>query len=105
MTARPGSPQFPFARFPIWPGNGEGIPDSRLRVGRTRESGNPPFPDSAGTGNRGPGTTDIGVTVPRAARRGFPGLGGGGRGTDEVLFWEPSSVFLPWSPCTVCYWA
>ncbi len=49
---------------PIWPGlgNGEGIPDSRLR--RNRESGNPPFPDSVGTGNRGPGT---GIGVPRAA--------------------------------------
>ena len=46
----------PVPRFPIWPGNGEGIP----------------LPDSAGTGNRGPGTGKIGV--PQAARRGFPGL-------------------------------
>jgi hypothetical protein len=27
---RPGNPQFPFPRFPIWPGNGEGTSDSRL---------------------------------------------------------------------------
>jgi hypothetical protein len=33
---RPGNPQFPFPRFPIWPGIGEGIPDSRFG----RESGN-----------------------------------------------------------------
>ncbi len=43
---RPGNPRFPFPRFPIRPGNGEGISDSRL--GREREPGNPPFPDSAG---------------------------------------------------------
>jgi hypothetical protein len=49
---RPGNPQFPFPRFPIWPGNGEGISDSRL--GRERESGNPPFPDSAGNRESGP---------------------------------------------------
>jgi hypothetical protein len=23
-------PEFPFPPFPIWPGNGEGIPDSRF---------------------------------------------------------------------------
>jgi hypothetical protein len=51
----------PIPVSPIWPGNGEGIPDSRLR--RNRESGNPPVPDSAGTGDCGP-----------AGRRGFPGL-------------------------------
>ncbi len=49
---RPGNPQFPFPRFPIWPRNGEGISDSRL--GRERESGNPPFPDSAGKRESGP---------------------------------------------------
>ncbi len=38
-------PQFPFPRFPIWPGNGEGIPDS-AGIGN-RET---PFPDSAGNG-------------------------------------------------------
>jgi hypothetical protein len=72
MTPRPGpgSPQFPFGTpIPIWPGNGEGIPDSRLGRSResgdfSRESGNPPFPDSAGTGNRGPGT----VAVPGPSR-------------------------------------
>jgi hypothetical protein len=54
VPARPGNPQFPFPRrFPISPGNGEGIPDSRL--GRNREAGNPRFPmNSAGNGNRGP---------------------------------------------------
>ncbi len=36
-ASRPGNPQFPFPRFPIWPGIGEGIPDSRF--GRERESG------------------------------------------------------------------
>jgi hypothetical protein len=36
----------PFPRFPIWPGYGEGIPDSGL--GRNRESGNPPFPEIFG---------------------------------------------------------
>jgi hypothetical protein len=25
---RPGNPPFPFPPFPIWPGNGKGIPDS-----------------------------------------------------------------------------
>ncbi len=44
----PGNPQFPFPRFPIWPGDGEGIPDSRRisRLGRNRESGSksPVFP-------------------------------------------------------------
>ena len=39
---RPGNPQFPFPPSPIWPGTGEGTPDSLL--GRNRESGNPPFP-------------------------------------------------------------
>ncbi len=46
---RPGNPQFPFPRFPIWPGigdsrreSGEDIPDSRF--GQNRESGNPRFP-------------------------------------------------------------
>jgi hypothetical protein len=41
LQPRPGNPQFPPPRFPIWPGNGEGTSDSRL--GRERESGNPPF--------------------------------------------------------------
>ncbi len=58
--ARPGNPhwqlELPFPRFPIWlgtwPGNGEGVPDSRL--GRNRELGNPPFPDSAGKRETGP---------------------------------------------------
>jgi hypothetical protein len=67
-TARPGSHQLPFPRFPIWLGNGEGIPDSRLR--RNRESGNPPFPDSAGTVNRGPGTGN------RGPAGGTPGISG-----------------------------
>jgi hypothetical protein len=35
QTRKSLRPQFPFLRFPIWPGNGEGIPDSRL--GRNRE--------------------------------------------------------------------
>ena len=35
--AKKTNPQFPFPRFPIWPGIGEGIPDSRF--GRNRESG------------------------------------------------------------------
>jgi hypothetical protein len=52
--------KFPFPRFPIWPGNEKGTPDSRL--GRNRESGNPPFPDSAGTRKRetGPRWPQIG---------------------------------------------
>ena len=60
---RPGNPQFPFPRFPIWPGIGEGIPDSRF--GRNRESGNPPFPDLAGnreSGSRLAANREIGDT-------------------------------------------
>jgi hypothetical protein len=40
LAGRPGNPQFPgpFPRFPIWPGNGKGIPVSRFRVGRDREN-------------------------------------------------------------------
>jgi hypothetical protein len=47
------SPQFPFPRFPIWPGIGEGFPDSRF--GQNRESGIPcfPIPESAGIGKQG----------------------------------------------------
>jgi hypothetical protein len=47
------NPQFPFPRFPIWPGIGEGfgIPDSRF--GQNRESGNPRFPIRPGTGIAG----------------------------------------------------
>ena len=61
---RPGNPQFPFPRFPIWPGIGEGIPDSRF--GRNRESGNPPFPDLAGnreSGSRLAANREIGDTL------------------------------------------
>ena len=52
----------------------EGIPDyspARLRrIPMSRESGNPPFPDSAGTGNRGPGTGNRGP----AGGPGTPGI-------------------------------
>ncbi len=60
--SRPGNAQFSFPRFPMWPGNGEGIPDSESRFGRNRESGNrdPPIPDSAGNGKRGPDWAQIG---------------------------------------------
>jgi hypothetical protein len=66
VGCRPGNPQFPFPRFPIWPGIGEGIPDSRF--GRNRESGNPPIPDLAGnreSGSRfaGPGISWSGGVV------------------------------------------
>jgi hypothetical protein len=63
-------------RFPVW--GGFQVPDSRFPIGResgigNRSSGNGPFPDSAGTGNRGPGG---GTGTPaRHGRRGFPGLG------------------------------
>ena len=62
ICSRPGNPQFPFPRFPIWPGIGGGnppIPDS-AGIGK-QES---PIPDLAGNGNRGPD----------GAGRGFPGL-------------------------------
>jgi hypothetical protein len=50
---RPGNPQFPFPRFPIWPGIGEGIPDSRFGPHENRETGNPRrFPIWPGIGNR-----------------------------------------------------
>ncbi len=54
-TVRPGNPQFPFPRFPIWPGIGEGIPDSRF-VGN-REI--PRFPIRPGIGNRGPDSNRV----------------------------------------------
>ncbi len=63
-AGRPGNPQFPFPRFPIWPGNGEGIPDSRSAG--NRESGNGPFPDSAGkreSGSRLAANREIGDTL------------------------------------------
>ncbi len=48
-------PEIPNSRSPdespIWSGIGEGIRDSRL--GRNRESGNPPFPDLAGSRESG----------------------------------------------------
>ncbi len=46
----PDSPpsESPDSRFPIWPGIGEGIPDSRF--GRNRETGNPRFPIGPGIG-------------------------------------------------------
>jgi hypothetical protein len=56
IRPRPGNPQFPFPPFPILPGNGEGIPDSRL--GRNRETGNARFAIRPGTG--------IGVPIRRA---------------------------------------
>jgi len=59
QKTRPPNPRFPFPRFPIWPGNGEGFPVSRF--GRNRETGNPRFPIRPGTGNG----------APRAAGRGF----------------------------------
>jgi hypothetical protein len=70
---RPGNPRFPFPRFPIWPGNGlfngEGTSDSESRLGRERESGNPPSPDSAGiqreSGSRLAANREIGDTLPR----------------------------------------
>jgi hypothetical protein len=52
-VSRPGNPQFPFPPFPIWPGNGEGK-IFRFPIGRERESGNPPFSDSAGKRESGP---------------------------------------------------
>ena len=64
MPVRPGNPQFPFPRFPIRPGNGEGIPDSRSAG--NRESGNGPFPDSAGkreSGSRLAANREIGGTL------------------------------------------
>ncbi len=62
--ARGPNPQFPFPRFPIWPGIGEGIPGSRF--GQNRESGNPRFPIRPRTG----------IGVPTAAGRGFGPLPG-----------------------------
>ncbi len=50
--------QFPFPRFPIWPGNGEGLPDSRL--GRIGNREIPRFPIRPGNGNRGPDWPQIG---------------------------------------------
>ncbi len=71
------SPQFPFPPFPIWPGIGEGIPDSRF--GRNRETGNPPIPDSAGNG--GPDSAVRG--------RGFPVLlGSVGLSKSQWETWE-----------------
>ena len=61
------NPHFPFPRFPIssLPGNGEGIPDSRL--GRNRETGNPRFLIQPGTG--------IGVRIGRkSGNRGYPSV-------------------------------
>ncbi len=67
LYLRPGSPSprfpFKFPRFPIWPGNGEGIPVSRF--GRDRGSGNSPFPIRPGTGNGAP----IGR---KSGNRGYP---------------------------------
>ena len=64
LGSRPGNPQFPFPRFPIWPGIGEGrFPRFPIRP----ESGIgeiPRFPIRPGTGNRGPDSPG----------RGFPGL-------------------------------
>ena len=45
---RPGNPQFPFPRFPIWPGNGEGNP--RFPTRPESGIGNPRFPIRPGTG-------------------------------------------------------
>ncbi len=78
VPARPGNPQFPFPRFPISPGNGEGIPDSRL--GRNREAGNPRFPMNsarAGNGNRGPDSAGRHAGEPGLSKRdGPPGTAG-----------------------------
>jgi hypothetical protein len=63
---RPGNPQFPFSRFPIWPGNGRG-----------RE---PPIPDSAGLGI---GKQPEGIpAVSRFGRRVY--TGNGNRGPDSA---------------------
>jgi hypothetical protein len=65
LQPRPGNPQFPSPRFPIWPGNGEGTSDSRL--GRERESGNPPFSRfgrERESGSRLAANREIGDTLP-----------------------------------------
>jgi hypothetical protein len=64
-SRRPGNPQFPFPRFPIWPGNGEGNP--RFPTRPESGIGNPRFPIGSGTG--------IGVPIGRkSGNRGYPSV-------------------------------
>jgi hypothetical protein len=112
MTTRPpGKSPIPVPPIPVWPGTaaaGEGIPDSRL--GRNRESGNPPLPDSAGTGNRGPGTghrgpaggaPGISWSGTRDPSRGIPEIGNpglagmGGFGVPEISIRPVSGESAP----------
>jgi hypothetical protein len=46
---RPGNPQFPFPPFPIWPGIGDSLPDSRFGKKNCQKSGirESPIPDLA----------------------------------------------------------
>ena len=89
--SRPGNPQFPFPRFPIWPGIGEGIPDSRFgRESGHRES---PIPDSAG--NRDTGN-------PRFPIR--PGLGIGNQGPDSPQIGKSGIPLCVSTSCTILGW-
>jgi hypothetical protein len=96
--ARGPNPQFPFPRFPIWPGIGEGTPDSRFGQNREtgnprfpvrRESGNrePPFPDSAGTGNRGPDGGGPGISWSESAHSSLR--------LRLLLVFQPSELAVP----------
>ena len=107
-VSRPGKPQFPFPRFRIWPGNGEG------RIGK--RGGNPRFPTrpESGTGNREiprflirPGTGNgapigcksgnrdtLRVRVQQARPSVARGLDVASSGSFKCRFWPPSLSFL-----------